>query len=54
MSFWGGSPLGAELLPGDTVVVPEKAIGGTPMWKNLLQVAQLASSIAVTTSVILR
>ncbi len=54
MSFWGGSPLGVELLPGDTVVVPEKAIGGTPIWKNLLQVAQLGSSIAITTSVLRR
>jgi hypothetical protein len=42
------------LQPGDTVVVPEKAVGGTPAWKNLLQVAQLASSMAVTISVILR
>jgi protein involved in polysaccharide export with SLBB domain len=52
--LWSGSSLGAVLQPGDTVVVPEKAVGGTPAWKNLLQVAQLASSMAVTISVILR
>jgi hypothetical protein len=34
--------------PGDTVVVPEKAIGGSTGWKNLIAVAQLAEAAATT------
>jgi protein involved in polysaccharide export with SLBB domain len=49
--FWGGSPLNARMQPGDSVVVPDKIIGGSVMWKNLLTVAQLASSAAVTASI---
>ena len=39
------SAFGAVLLPGDTVVVPEKAIGGGPNWAALFTSAQVASSI---------
>lgn len=46
-----GDGLGTNLRPGDMVVVPEKAIGGPPVWKTLFQNAQILSSIA--TSVIL-
>jgi len=46
--FWNGSSLGAVLQPGDTVVVPEKAIGGGTNWTNLFTAAQVASSIAST------
>jgi len=45
--LWRGSVLNARLEPGDTVVVPEKFIG-TSAWKNLLSVAQFASSVAIT------
>ena len=50
-SWLSGDGLSAALHPGDMVVVPEKALGGPPIWKNLFQNAQVLSSIA--TSVIL-
>ncbi len=46
-----GDALSVALQPGDMVVVPEKALGGPPIWKTLFQNAQILSSI--TTSVIL-
>jgi len=46
--LWEGESLNATLEPGDTVVVPEKAIGGGPNWQNVFTTAQLASSIATT------
>lgn len=47
-SAWNGDALGAALQPGDTVVVPEKAIGGGKNWQNLFESAQVASSVAST------
>jgi len=46
-----GDSLGVSLQPGDIVVVPEKALGGPPIWKALLGNAQVLS--ALTTSAIL-
>jgi len=47
--WWAGNPLSATLRPGDTVVVPEKALYiGNKNWTALLQTAQVASSIALT------
>jgi polysaccharide export outer membrane protein len=46
--LWGGDSLSAELRPGDTVVVPEKAIGGGVQWQTVFLAAQVASSIAST------
>jgi hypothetical protein len=43
--------MNVALQPGDMVVVPEKALGGPPIWKTLFTNAQILSSIA--TSVIL-
>jgi hypothetical protein len=43
-----GESFSAVLLPGDTVVVPEKAIGGGPNWAALFTSAQIASSIVST------
>ncbi len=40
-----GDSFNAELLPGDNVVVPEKAIGGGPNWQVLFTAAQVASSV---------
>jgi hypothetical protein len=42
----GGEALTAALEPGDTVVVPEKALTPGPQWTNLLLGAQAAASIA--------
>jgi polysaccharide biosynthesis/export protein len=41
-----GESLNASLEPGDTVVVPEKALGGGLQWQSVLLTAQAASSIA--------
>jgi protein involved in polysaccharide export with SLBB domain len=46
-----GDGMDAPLQPGDMVVVPERALGGPPIWKTLFQNAQILSSI--TTSAIL-
>jgi protein involved in polysaccharide export with SLBB domain len=43
--------LSTRLDPGDVVVVPQKVIGASLFWKNLLTAAQLASSIAITAAV---
>jgi len=45
-SLWSGSALGTVLQPGDTVFVPEKAIGGGVQWQAVLLAAQVASSVA--------
>jgi polysaccharide biosynthesis/export protein len=45
-SLWNGESLSASLEPGDTVVVPEKALGGGVQWQSVLLTAQTAASIA--------
>jgi len=47
-SPWTGNSLGAVLHPGDTVVVPEKAIGPGVNWQNVFASAQVASAITST------
>jgi len=49
-SSWtgGGSVLTRRIEPGDTIVVPEKAIGGGVAWKNVLAVAQIAQAAVLT------
>jgi len=42
-----GSAASTEILPGDTIVVPERVIGGSVAWKNLLSIAQLAEAGSV-------
>ena len=44
--LWSGDSLSAELRPGDTVVVPERAVGGGIQWQTVFLAAQVASSIA--------
>jgi protein involved in polysaccharide export with SLBB domain len=43
--------LSTHMEPGDVVVVPQKIIGASLFWRNLLTAAQLASSIAITAAV---
>ena len=43
--------LSTRLQPGDVVVVPQKIIGASLFWRNLLSTAQIASSIAITAAV---
>jgi protein involved in polysaccharide export with SLBB domain len=47
-SLWSGSSLSAVLQPGDTIVVPEKAIGGGVQWATVFLAAQVASSVVST------
>jgi protein involved in polysaccharide export with SLBB domain len=45
-SAWSGGSLDEVLQPGDTVVVPEKAVGGSIQWQNVFLAAQVAASVA--------
>ncbi len=47
-SLWSGQSLSASLRPGDTVVVPEKAVGGGPQWQNIYLATQVAAAVATT------
>ena len=40
--------LDTRMEPGDVVVVPQKILGGSMFWRNILATAQVLSSIAVT------
>src|SRR5713101_2734400 len=53
-NLWSGESLSATLQPGDTVVVPEKALGGGLQWQSILLTAQTASAIASTVFIALR
>lgn len=49
--IFSGSVLSSELRPGDMIVVPEKALGGTARWRNILQASQLVSSVGIAIQV---
>ena len=49
--FWSGGVLSATLGPGDTIVVPERAVQGSTTLKNILTIAQIASSAALVAAV---
>ena len=51
VSFWGSNVLHTTLRRGDTIVVPEKFLGGSRLWKNLLDTAQLTASLAIAARV---
>lgn len=50
-SWWSGNLLSTTMHPGDTVVVPEKIIGGSHVWKNVLDTAQVTASLAIAARV---
>jgi protein involved in polysaccharide export with SLBB domain len=51
-SIWSGSSvMNLRLQPGDSIVVPEKIIGGSQLWRNIIGTAQIASSVAITGAV---
>ena len=50
-TFFDHDVLNTKLDPGDVVVVPQKIIGASVFWRNLLAVAQISSSIAITAAV---
>ena len=49
--LFGGDVLSTKLNPGDVVVVPQKIVGASQLWRNLMTAAQLASSISITAAV---
>jgi protein involved in polysaccharide export with SLBB domain len=49
--LWSGGVLSATMGPGDTIVVPEKPVVGSSTLKNVLSVAQIASSAALVAAV---
>jgi protein involved in polysaccharide export with SLBB domain len=49
--WFGGGVLETKLEPGDVVVVPQKIIGASLFWHNLLTGAQVASQIAIAAAV---
>jgi protein involved in polysaccharide export with SLBB domain len=49
--LFGHDVLATRLDPGDVVVVPQKIIGASLFWRNLLTIGQLSSSIAITAAV---
>jgi protein involved in polysaccharide export with SLBB domain len=42
------SLMNLRMQPGDTIVVPEKIVGGSMAFRNVLAIAQIASSVAIT------
>jgi polysaccharide export outer membrane protein len=50
--FWTGGVLSATMGPGDTIVVPERPVlGSSTTLKNVLTIAQIASSAALVAAV---
>jgi polysaccharide biosynthesis/export protein len=49
--IWSGGVLSAAIGPGDTIVVPERSVLGSSTLKNVLAVAQIASSAALVAAV---
>jgi protein involved in polysaccharide export with SLBB domain len=46
-----GDVLSTRLNPGDVVVVPQKIIGASVFWRNLIATGQIAASVALTAGV---
>jgi hypothetical protein len=49
--LFGNSVLDLRLHPGDSIIVPEKVMGGSQIWRNLIGTAQIMSSVALTGAV---
>jgi protein involved in polysaccharide export with SLBB domain len=47
-AWYDSHVLSTRLEAGDVVVVPQKIVGASQFWRNLLTVAQIASSAAIT------
>ena len=50
-SLWSGGVLSSPVGPGDTIVVPEKAVMGGSGWKNAVSIAQIAQAAALAAAV---
>jgi len=49
--LWSGDALSSTIAPGDTIVVPEKAVLGSNTWKNIVAIAQIAQAGALAAAV---
>ena len=47
-TIFEGGLLDERMYPGDSVIVPEKIVGGSQLWRNVLGSAQIMSSVALT------
>lgn len=53
--WWSGNAMSAALKPGDSIIVPERAPNvGTRNWNLIMQMAQLASSAALTAAYVVK
>jgi len=50
-TWFEGDVLSTKLNPGDVIVVPQKIIGGSLFWRNLMTAGQLAASVAITSGI---
>lgn len=48
---WSGGVLASSIGPGDTIVVPERAVLGSNVWKNIVAIAQVAQAGALAAAV---
>jgi protein involved in polysaccharide export with SLBB domain len=47
-TVFGRGILDIRMRPGDSIIVPEKVIGGSQVWRNIIGTAQVMSSVALT------
>jgi protein involved in polysaccharide export with SLBB domain len=50
-NWYGHEVLSTKLDAGDTIVVPQKIVGASATWRNLLSAAQVAASLAIAAAV---
>ncbi len=50
-TIFDGGLLSVKMHPGDSVIVPEKVVGGSQLWRNIMGSAQIMSSVALTGAV---
>ncbi len=49
--WFKGDVMSTKMRPGDVLVIPEKALGGSTAWKTTLETAQLVANLAVAAAV---
>jgi len=49
--MWSGGVMSSTIGPGDTIVVPERAVAGSSVWKNVVAIAQIAQAGALAAAV---
>jgi hypothetical protein len=46
-SWSGRNIMNVRMYPGDSIVVPEKIYGGSLIWRNMMSLAQVMSSVSI-------